>query len=1026
MSPGSGHPLEVALELTAEVARALAFLHGEGVVHADLSPRNVILAGGTRPVLIDFGTALSVRAGASAREVAQEEGLVAGTPAYMAPERLAGESLDARCDLYSLGCILFELLSGAPPLPPGARQSLSGAEIARRLPGLPPEIQRLLGRLLEHAPEDRLGRAIEVVLIIERALGRDPDPRLLPRPPLHRPRLQGRTAEVRALAARIEALAGQDRGGRVFVSGESGIGKTRLLNDVGRQARARQLEVVVGSAAELGLDGALGASALSLFRPLLQRLADRWSAPEAPPPAAEAVEALDVLAAYESSLRAIAGVDPTRPAALAPGPGRRRVLASLRRLIEIESQRTPLLLILDDLHLADELTLAFLESLDGEGAGAAPAPLGAVLLIGTYRSDDDGAAVSRLAALAADQRLALGRLDLDDLRAMAREMLATAHLPEGLPELLHRQSEGNPFFAAEHLRGLVEEDVLQWSSPSGWTLARPLDPTEGVADTLAPAAVARLFQRRLDFLSRRSLDLLDLTVILGREWSGARLQALARESGQPMAASSEALEELIARRILEASGPDRYRFVHDQLRAVHAANLDPARRQALHRQMAEVLDRESAAEGAPSLPGEIGLHWSLAGVPERAFPHLVLGARQAEAVYANERAVELYRQAVRQARAAPPTDPTRALRLGQTAEALGDLLFRLARHQEARQRFAEALTCAAPADTFLAARLHRKLGESHWTIHEYAPAETHLQQADTLLGPIEAQETIEQKQEWIAIHYGFLSILYYSRRVGPATLEIVQKMEPVVESAGTSLQRSLFYSSKGGELMSRRRYFFTPEAVTAGEKAVAAAERTGVIDAHGCEAYCVLGFALLWGGPEEVAAAVGWLDKGIEGARRVEDRSLLARSLNYLLIATRRQRDFVRTEQLADVLQTMAEATKLTPYLAVAEACRAWCALHRGELETARAGAQRAGALWRSTPHAYPFRWVGLFVELAVARDREQAAEIRALAGELLQPDQQRLPPALEAALERLREPAEADPKSWDEALRLAVELRFL
>ena len=90
--------LEWALEVAAAVGRALAFIHAEGVLHADLSPRNVILKDGTTPVLIDFGTALAVRTAASAREVAQEEGLVAGTPAYMAPERLLGESLDARCD----------------------------------------------------------------------------------------------------------------------------------------------------------------------------------------------------------------------------------------------------------------------------------------------------------------------------------------------------------------------------------------------------------------------------------------------------------------------------------------------------------------------------------------------------------------------------------------------------------------------------------------------------------------------------------------------------------------------------------------------------------------------------------------------------------------------------------------------------------------------------------------------------------------------------------------------------------------
>ena len=768
----------------------------------------------------------------------------------------------------------------------------------------------------------------------------------------------------------------------------------------------------MGSAAEAASGGALGASALSLFRPFLRRLSDCWTGSEGPPPGADVVEALDVLAAYEASLRAIAGVDPGRPPALPPGPGRRRVLASLRRLMEIDSGRRPIVFILDDLHRADELTLAFLETFE------ATTPAGAFLLIGTYRSDDGGPAVARLGGLAADQRLALGRLDLDHLRAMARDMLATHRLPEGLPELLHRQSEGNPLFAAECLRAMVEEDILRWSSPSDWSLER--------ADTRAPAAVAGLFQRRLDHLGGRALELLELTVILGREWSGARLQALARESGQPAAASSEALEELLARRILEVAGPDRYRFVHDQLRAVHANALAPERRRALHRKIAEILERGSPADGGAARPGEIGLQWSSAGEPGRAFPHLWQGAVEAQAAYAHEDAVELYRLAALQARALPVQDPDRAPRLRETSEALGDLLFRLARHEEARQRFAEALALADEADAFLAARLHRKIGESHWTVHEYDQASVHLRQAGALLGPIEAQTTVEQKREWIAIHHGDLAIKYYSRRTGPETLALIQQLEPVVEAAGTGLQRTLFYQAAASELLGRTRYAYNPEAVTWAERAAAAIAREGGTDEQRSEAYHSLGFALVWGGPEEIAAAAAWFDRALEATRNVEDRSLIARSLTYRLIASRRLRDLSRTQQLADALQTLSEAAKLTPYLAVAEACRAWCSLHQGDTDSARAGAQRARTLWQSSAHAYPFRWVGLFVEMAVAREGEQGAEIRALAGELLAPDQQKLPPALEAALERLREPTDAGPRLWDEALRLAVDLRFL
>jgi eukaryotic-like serine/threonine-protein kinase len=1041
---GSRAPLAPALEVAAAIARAVAFLHAEGVVHGDLSPRNVILRGGTTPTLIDFGTALSVRSAASAREIAQEEGLVAGTAAYLAPERLRGEGVDARCDLYALGCILFELLAGSPPAPPGARSGGAAAEVARRLPAVPRDIQRLLGRLLEPAPEDRLGRAVEVVVALERALGREPERASLPRPPLHRPRLQGRADDVRMLHARIDDLATDRRGGRVLLSGESGIGKTRLLNEAGRRARARGVEVVVASALDgadgtdavdvgnvgnvgnVMIEGAGAAAALSLFRPFLRRLADRWAHDaegEGPAPT-EVAEALDLLAAYEPGLRAITGVDPGRPAPLPPTAGRRRVFVGLRRLIEAVSARRPIVFILDDLHLADELSLGFLELLGAPAAGGATAG-SAVLLIGAYRSDGSTEVMRRLEGLALDQRLALGRLGLDPIRTVIRDMLGEPDLPEGLPELLHRQSEGNPFYAAEHLHALVDEGVLRWSAEGGWSLGRTLLPADGAGDGPAPAAVARLFLRRLEGLGEPALRLLDLTAVLGREWPGARLQALARAIGQPAAASSGVLEDLLARRILEVAGPDRYRFVHDQLRAVHAHQLPPERRQALHRTLAGLIEEAPGAE--PPDPGDIGRHWSLAGAPERAFPHLLEGAARAEAVYASERAVDLYRLAVQQARLFP--EDQRAPHLRRACESLGDLLLRLACHEEARQRFTEALTATDPTATpAIAACLHRKLGESYSLVHDFDRAAFHIQQADALLGPLEAQETVEGKREWIAIQHSAVAMRYFARNTGLETLDLIRRLEPAVEAHGSFPQKVAFYQTAGSELMSRNRYVSTVEAVDWARKAVAAVEETNASDEQRSEAYIALGFALLWGDPGQVESSAPWFERAIEAAGKIDDRGVMARPMTYLLIARRRTRDLVRTEKLVDAVQATAEGAKILFYQAVAEACRSWCRLRHEDLDGALAAAARARSLWDSSMPGYPFRWLALFVELAIARERGERSEMAALAAEMLGPQQQRLPPPLETVLQRITDPGESQspPGLWDQALRLAVQWSYL
>src|SRR5205085_1053735 len=111
---GLAVPLAAILTLVQELCAPLAYLHGEGLVHRDLKPDNVLVRPNGQPVLMDFGLVTQFT-GEVQRERLQVEGEISGTLAYMAPEQIRGEPVDARADLYSLGCILYELLVGHPP-----------------------------------------------------------------------------------------------------------------------------------------------------------------------------------------------------------------------------------------------------------------------------------------------------------------------------------------------------------------------------------------------------------------------------------------------------------------------------------------------------------------------------------------------------------------------------------------------------------------------------------------------------------------------------------------------------------------------------------------------------------------------------------------------------------------------------------------------------------------------------------------------------------------------------------------------
>src|SRR2546421_11268993 len=153
-------PLDDALQIAREVADALSFAHSYGVVHRDIKPENILLEAG-HAVVSDFGIARAVTA-AGARRITQT-GVALGTPAYMSPEQAAAETeLDGRSDVYSLGCVLYEMLAGQPPFtgPTGqaviAKRFTDPVPSARRLrETIPLPMDQAIAKALARAPADR-------------------------------------------------------------------------------------------------------------------------------------------------------------------------------------------------------------------------------------------------------------------------------------------------------------------------------------------------------------------------------------------------------------------------------------------------------------------------------------------------------------------------------------------------------------------------------------------------------------------------------------------------------------------------------------------------------------------------------------------------------------------------------------------------------------------------------------------------------------------------------------------------------
>ncbi|MFE9563202.1 protein kinase [Streptomyces sp. NPDC006487] len=176
-SPG-GLPVESALELAAQTAEALAVAHEQGVVHRDLKPANLFLLPDGRLKICDFGIAHSADATAGWTVT----GGWLGTAPYMAPEQWRGEHVDARCDLYALGCVLYALLIGHPPFGQAGgnlallRRHLEDPPLPLREAGVPvaPEVDRLVLHLLAKAPADRPESAATVAKALRGLAGPSP------------------------------------------------------------------------------------------------------------------------------------------------------------------------------------------------------------------------------------------------------------------------------------------------------------------------------------------------------------------------------------------------------------------------------------------------------------------------------------------------------------------------------------------------------------------------------------------------------------------------------------------------------------------------------------------------------------------------------------------------------------------------------------------------------------------------------------------------------------------------------------
>jgi eukaryotic-like serine/threonine-protein kinase len=991
-------PLGPLLTLIRRLCTPLAYLHGEGFVHRDLKPANIFLQGDDRPVLLDLGIA-SHFGGAGREEL--DVDAYGGTPAYMAPEQFEQRVVDARADLYALGCILFECVTGrppflgnpchlrdqhrlAPPLPPSAY-----------VPDLPSALDDLILALLEKDPKDRVQYAADVAMKLV-ALGAEPepDPCPRPRPYLYRPVFAGRVDALGTLVEMALQTASQRQGGLALVLGESGSGKTRLVRELYRRVadHPQQPVLLTGSCVAPGAGETTATTAMAApLHPL--RPALLYAIDKARTSRSEAARLFggrcEVLAAYLPELRALSDdEEPAAPAPLSPTQARRRIVSALRETLRALAEPMPILLFVDDLQWADDLTLTLLEAL----ARDAPDEHTGVLVVATCRVEEMRPELEDLARMPGVTPIRLDKLTVRDVEEMAAGMLSPSLLPEFVRNALIRDANGNPFFVAESLRAALDEGVLRRDATGRFSFAH--QGADAPVPLPMPRTLDELLARRLGLLDTEARELAAWAAVLGQELDDVLL--LAGPRGEEAVAT--ALGELRARRILEETETGGLRFVHDRLREMAYRRLDDGARAALHRRAGEAI--EALHGEAPEMAPVLAHHFAGAGLHGKAGSSFERAAERAVAVYAYRDGVRFYRSAI-DALALADAEPAR---LAKLKENLGDVLTILGWQEMARDAYGGALA-VAPSRAGLA-DLHRKIGKTWEMHHKHAEALERYVQAETALGAEPEPNSNDAEgwwHAWIQIHLDRISVHYW--RADRNRLDaLIDAVRPVVEQKGTPLHRAHYLHALTQRGILRDRSVASAETVRHAAECVAEYEAAGEApDGHWpLAARCSLAIVRMLHGDLDQAEA--GMDDALSIAQRSGDLEVQTRCMTYLALIHRRRRLTGAAENVATRSLKLAKAERIDEYAGAALGNLAWCALQRGDRTAAEANSREAIRCWEPPalePLAlvYPFQWLArlplCWVELASGHLEGAVAQARAV----LDPRQQRLPGRLSALL---------------------------